>query len=208
MPTTAEIAGGRPLADIAKQPRFIIAALCGAISYMLMNFLMTAAPLAMRMSGHSQENSNLGLQWHVIAMYAPSFVTGKLITHFGAVQVVITGLLLIGGSAVLGLAGVSIMHFWVMLVLLGIGWNFGFVGSSVMVLDCHAEEERTKAQALNDFIVFGTMAVGSVASGGLLNAFGWNTVLWVSIGPLVSSALALFRSSSRNGKGGAAAAMP
>jgi MFS family permease len=208
MPTTAEIAGGRPLADIAKQPRFIIAALCGAISYMLMNFLMTAAPLAMRMSGHSQENSNVGLQWHVIAMYAPSFVTGKLITHFGAVQVVITGLLLIGGSAVLGLAGVSIMHFWVMLVLLGIGWNFGFVGSSVMVLDCHAEEERTKAQALNDFIVFGTMAVGSVASGGLLNAFGWNTVLWVSIGPLVSSALALFRSSRRNGKGGAAAAMP
>ncbi|MFC3216548.1 DUF2938 family protein [Novosphingobium panipatense] len=146
---------------IARQPRFIIAALCGAVSYMLMNFLMTAAPLAMRMCGHSQESSNLGLQWHVIAMYAPSFFTGRLITRFGAGRVVAVGLALIGVSSAVGLAGIDVAHFWATLILLGVGWNFGFIGASALVLECHRPEEKTKVQALNDFLVFGTMAVGS-----------------------------------------------
>lgn len=191
MPTTAELAGGRPLSVIARQPRFILAATCGAVSYMLMNFLMTSAPLAMRMCGHSQANSNLGLQWHVIAMYAPSFFTGRLITRFGAERVVAVGLALIGLSAAIGLAGIDVAHFWLTLIFLGVGWNFGFIGASALVLECHRPEEKTKVQALNDFLVFGTMAVGSFSSGGLLASHGWSSVLWVSFAPLALAVAAL-----------------
>ncbi len=191
MPSAAEIAGGRPLALIARQPRFVAAAVCGAVSYMLMTFLMTAAPLAMHVNGHSQEAANLGLQWHVIAMYAPSFVTGSLITRFGAGRVTTAGLLLTGLSAAVGLGGIGVPHFWWMLILLGLGWNFGFLGASALVLECHRPEEKTRVQSLNDFIVFGLMAIGSFSSGGLLSAYGWNTVLWVSFAPLVLAIAAL-----------------
>lgn len=198
MPSAAEVAGGRPLGTIARQPLFIIAAICGAVSYMLMNFLMTAAPLAMQMCGHSQESSNLGLQWHVIAMYAPSFFTGRLITRFGAGRVVVAGLLLTGLSAAVGLLGVDVAHFWLTLILLGLGWNFGFIGASALVLECHRPEEKTRVQSLNDFIVFGTMAVGSFASGSLLAAYDWYTVLWVSFVPLAIALVALFAAPSGN----------
>ncbi|WP_175854928.1 MFS transporter [Burkholderia anthina] len=198
MPSAAEVAGGRPLGTIARQPLFIIAAICGAVSYMLMNFLMTAAPLAMQMCGHSQESSNLGLQWHVIAMYAPSFFTGRLITRFGAGRIVVAGLLLTGLSAAVGLLGVDVAHFWLTLVLLGVGWNFGFIGASALVLECHRPEEKTRVQSLNDFIVFGTMAVGSFASGSLLAAYDWYTVLWVSFVPLAIALVALFAAPSGN----------
>ncbi|QCO16213.1 MFS transporter [Azospirillum brasilense] len=191
MPTAAESAGGRPLGVIVRQPRFLTAVLCGVVSYLLMNFIMTAAPLAMRLCGLSQEVSNLGLQWHVIAMYAPSFVTGRLVERFGASRIVFAGLGLIAASAVVGLGGVDVAHFWVSLILLGVGWNFGFLGASTLVLACHRPEEKTQVQSLNDFIVFGTMALGSFASGGLLAAFGWDSVLWVSFVPLAAAIAAL-----------------
>ena len=191
VPSAAEIAGGRPLAVIARQPRFVVAVICGVVSYLLMNFLMTAAPLAMRLCGLSQESANLGLQWHVVAMYAPSFFTGRLITRFGAPRVVAAGLALTAAAAVAGLLGQDVAHFWWSLVLLGLGWNFGFVGASALVLDCHRTEERTRVQSLNDFVVFGTMALGSFASGGLLTAYGWDTVLHVSFGPLALAVAAL-----------------
>lgn len=190
-PTAAEIAGGRPLRIIARQPRFVTAVVCGVVSYLLMNFLMTAAPLAMQMCGLSQESSNLGIQWHVIAMYAPSFFTGRLITRFGAGPVVTVGLALIGISAAVGLLGTGVMNFWLTLILLGIGWNFGFVGASAMVLECHRPEEKARVQSFNDFVVFGTMAFGSFLSGGLLTAYGWNTVLWLSFVPLAAAVLVL-----------------
>lgn len=190
-PTAAEVAGGRPITKIALQPRFIAAVIAGAVSYMLMNFLMTAAPLAMHICGHSQESANLGLQWHVIAMYAPSFFTGSLISRFSAGRVATVGLVLIGVSAAVGLGGIDVMHFWWSLILLGVGWNFGFLGASALVLECHRPEERTRVQSLNDFIVFGLMAIGSFSSGGLLSAFGWNTVLWVSFIPLALSVVVL-----------------
>lgn len=191
MPTAAEIAGGRPLAVIARQPRFVVAVICGVVSYLLMNFLMTAAPLAMRLCGLSQESANLGLQWHVIAMYAPSFFTGRLVTRFGAPRVAVVGLALIGVAALAGLLGQDVGHFWGSLVLLGLGWNLGFVGASSLVLECHQPEEKTRVQSLNDFIVFGMMAFGSFASGGLLTAYGWDVVLWVSFGPLALAVAAL-----------------
>lgn len=190
-PTAAEVAGGRPLGAIARQPRFITAVICGIVSYLLMNFIMTAAPLAMRLCGLPQEASNLGLQWHVIAMYLPSFVTGRLISRFGAPRMVGAGLALIAASAAVGLAGVEVAHFWLSLILLGVGWNFGFLGASALVLDCHRAEERTRVQSLNDFLVFGTMAFGSFASGGLLSAYGWDVVLQVAFVPLALAVAAL-----------------
>ncbi len=191
LPTAGEIAGGRPLGRIARQPRFIAAATCGAVSYLLMNFLMTAAPLAMHLCGHSQESANWGLQWHVIAMYGPSFFTGGLIARWGAGRVVAAGLVLTGLSAAIGLGGVDVPHFWATLILLGLGWNFGFLGASALVLECHRPEEKTRVQSLNDFIVFGLMAIGSFSSGGLLSAYGWDRVLWVSFAPLVLAFVAL-----------------
>ena len=191
MPTAAEAAGGRPMAEIIRQPRFITAMVCGVVSYTLMNFIMTAAPLAMRLCGLPQESSNLGLQWHIIAMFAPSFFTGRLITRFGAPRIVTIGLLLTACAAAVGLLGIDVTHFWLALILLGLGWNFGFVGASTMVLECHRPEERTRVQSFNDFMVFGTMALGSFSSGGLLTAFGWDTVLWVSFVPLVLALAAL-----------------
>lgn len=191
VPTAKEMAEGRPLGTIARQPRFVAAAICGAVSYMLMNFLMTAAPLAMHHSGHSQADANLGLQWHVIAMYGPSFFTGSLITRFGAGRMATVGLALTGLAAAVGLGGVDVAHFWATLVLLGLGWNFGFLGASALVLECHRPEEKTRVQSLNDFIVFGLMALGSFSSGSLLSAYGWTTVLWVSFLPLVISVFAL-----------------
>jgi len=182
---------GRPLRVIARQPRFITAVICGVVSYLLMNFLMTAAPLAMHLCGLSQEASNLGLQWHVIAMYGPSFFTGRLITRFGAPKVVMTGLALIAASATVGLTGVDVAHFWLTLILLGLGWNFGFGGASALVLECHRPEEKARVQSFNDFAVFGTMAFGSFLSGSLLTTYGWNTVLWLSFAPLMTAVAAL-----------------
>lgn len=191
MPAAADRTGGRPLAVIVRQPRFILAVICGVVSYLLMNFLMTAAPLAMKFCGLSQEDANLGLQWHVIAMYGPSFWTGRLITRFGAAKVVGAGLLLTGASSAVGLLGIDVAHFWATLILLGIGWNFGFVGASAMVLECHRPEEKARVQSFNDFAVFGTMAIGSFLSGGLLSSFGWDAVLWLSFAPLLIAVTAL-----------------
>ena len=162
-PGADDLRGGRPLTTIVRQPRFVTAVVCGVVSYLVMNFLMTAAPLAMRICGLSQEDANTGLQWHIIAMYAPGFFTGRLISRFGSSRVVAVGLFLISSAAIVGLMGVDVPHFWLMLILLGVGWNFGFVGASSMVLDCHRPEERTRVQSFNDFLVFGTMTVGSLA---------------------------------------------
>ena len=144
----------------------------------------------MHLHGHSQVNTNLGLQWHVIAMYAPSFFTGRLISRFGAAQITLAGLLLTGVSSIIGLGGLDVSHFWWMLILLGAGWNFGFLGASAWVLQCHTPEERNRVQSLNDFIVFGVMAIGSFCSGAILGVYGWNTVLWVSFVPLAVTAAA------------------
>ncbi|GIK80538.1 MAG: MFS transporter [Xanthobacteraceae bacterium] len=169
-------AGGRPIGEIARQPRFVVAVVCGVASYALMNLMMTSAPLAMVDCGHSVADATLGIQWHVLAMYAPSFFTGTLILRFGVARVVAAGLGLIALAAVAGLSGLTVAHFWTALILLGVGWNFAFVGATTMVTDCHRPEERNKVQALNDFLIFGSMAIGSFASGTMLAFFGWALV--------------------------------
>src|SRR5262249_23511553 len=167
---------GRPLREIAATPRFIVAVACGVASFTMMNLVMTSAPVAMVGCGHSVTDATLGIQWHVLAMYAPSFVTGSVILRFGLERVMLTGLLLITTSAAVGLLGNSVAHFWAGLVVLGIGWNFAFVGATTMVTQCHRPQERNKVQAFNDFLVFGSMAVGSFSSGQVLAAFGWSAV--------------------------------
>jgi len=168
--------GGRPLAEIARQPRFMVAVVCGVASYGLMNLLTTSAPLAMVDCSHSITDATLGLQWHVVAMYAPSFITGSLIARFGVERVVGAGLALLAVSGVVGLSGITVAHFWATLILLGLGWNLGFVGATAMVTQCHRPEERNKVQSFNDFLVFGSMAVASFSSGKLLANFGWAAV--------------------------------
>src|SRR4051812_29849755 len=184
-PAPADLHGGRPLLDIVTQPRFIAAALCGVISYPMMNLVMTSAPLAMKMCGLSVSDSNFGIQWHIVAMYGPSFFTGSLIARLGAPKTVALGLVLEAAAAGIGLSGITALHFWATLIVLGAGWNFSFVGASALVLETHRPQERNKVQAFNDFLVFGTMALGSFASGQLLANYGWSAVNMVVFPPVL-----------------------
>src|SRR3569832_499101 len=184
-PAPADLHRGRPLFTIARQPRFIAAALCGVIAYPTMNLVMTSAPLAMKMCGLSLSDSNFGIQWHIVAMYGPSFFAGSLIARFGAPKVVAAGLLLEAAAAIIGLSGLTAMHFWATLVVLGVGWNFSFIGASALVLETHRPQERNKVQAYNDFLVFGMMAIGSFSSGQLLANYGWSAVNLVVFPPVL-----------------------
>jgi MFS family permease len=145
-------------------------------SYSMMNLVMTAAPLAMVGCGHSVTDAALGIQWHVIGMFAPSFLTGSLIARYGIERITGIGLAMIALTAVVAITGLSVAHFWTALVLLGVGWNFAFIGATTMVTQTHRPEERTKVQSFNDFLIFGSMAVSSFSSGQLLAYFGWQTV--------------------------------
>jgi len=166
----------RPLAKIVRQPRFIVAVACGVASYTTMNVVMTSAPLAMVGCGHSVTDAALGIQWHVLAMYAPSFITGSLINRFGMERTIVVGLVLIALTAVVGLSGITVAHFWSALVLLGLGWNFAFIGATTMVTQCHRPHERNTVQAFNDFLIFGSLTVSSFSSGQLLEYLGWQAV--------------------------------
>jgi predicted MFS family arabinose efflux permease len=175
-PTRSAGTAGRPLSEIARMPRFIVAVACGVASFTMMNLVMTSAPIAMVGCGHSVTDATLGIQWHVLAMYAPSFLTGTVIQRFGLERVIFTGLVLIAVSAVIGILGLTIAHFWTALVLLGIGWNFSFIGATTMVTQCHRPEESKKVQAFNDFLVFGAMTISSVSSGTVLATLGWAAI--------------------------------
>ncbi|MET3598465.1 MFS transporter [Martelella mangrovi] len=177
---SVDLSGGRPLGEIARSPRFILAAGTGVVSYALMAFIMTATPLAMVACGHTVGEATLGIQWHVLAMFGPSFFTGKLIARFGKETVAATGLILIAGCAVIALSGLGLTHFWIALILLGVGWNFGFIGATAMITDCHTPEERGKVQGLNDFLVFGSVASASFLAGALVNTEnGWSLMNWL-----------------------------
>ncbi|WP_429951870.1 MFS transporter [Comamonas sediminis] len=181
----------RPIGHIIRQPQFIVAMLCGTVTYLLMNFMMTSAPLAMELCGIPRSYSNIGIEIHVIAMYAPSFFTGNLIKRFGETMMIAVGLFLTALAAATGLSGITVNHFWVGLVLLGLGWNFGFLGASALVLKCHAPEDGPRVQSINDFVVFGSMAVGSFASGSLLATHGWTWVTGLMLPPVLVAAISL-----------------
>ena len=181
---------GRPMPEILRQPRFLVAVVCGIASYSMMNMVMTSAPLAMVECNHTVTDATLGLQWHVLGMFAPSFITGSLIVRYGTERVIAVGFAILLASAAVSIAGITLWHFWIGLILLGVGWNFAFVGATSMVTQCHRPEERTRVQSFNDFLVFGSMAIGSFVSGSVLALFGWVAVNQI-VFPVVLLAAAL-----------------
>lgn len=169
----------RPLRTIIAQPRFMVSFLCAVVTYALMAFVMTGAPLAMVACGHSADDATLGISWHVLAMFGPSFFTGKLIARFGKETIVATGLLLLIGCGIVALSGLGLWQFWIALILLGVGWNFGFIGSTAMLTDVYRPSEKNKVQGIHDFALFSFVAVASLASGATLNAYGWDMINWI-----------------------------
>ena len=175
-PVAKGFQGGRRLGSIAAQPRFVVAIVCAACSYSLMVLLMTAAPLAMVDFHHGETNAALGVQWHLVAMYAPSFFTGLLIARFGKDYVIVAGLVLLALCAAVAIAGVDLHHFFVSLIILGIGWNFAFIGATAMLTETYLPEEQARVQGFNDFVVFGLVAVSSLVSGQLFSTIGWEAM--------------------------------
>jgi len=185
-PTAAEQAKpGRPLAEIAAQPRFILAVLSGALGYGVMNFLMTSTPIAMGVCGHPYSDAAFVISSHVVAMFAPSFVTGTLIKRFGVLTVMLIGALLNLASISIALSGISVPHFWASLVTLGIGWNFLYIGGTTLLTETYRPEERAKAQGTNDQAIFIMMAISSFTSGMTVTTAGWERVNLFAL-PLVA----------------------
>ncbi|WP_425466552.1 MFS transporter [Paracoccus subflavus] len=173
---------GRPLALLVRQPRIAVAMICGMVSYALMNLVMTSTPLAVVGCGFAPRDAANIVSAHVLAMFGPSFFTGHLIARFGAERIVAAGLFLLAIAGAAALSGVELGNFFAALVLLGMGWNFGYIGATAMLTRAHAPEERGRIQGLNDAVVFGGVFLASLSSGGLMNCSGgsvvagWNAV--------------------------------
>lgn len=181
----------RPLKEIARQPAFITAILSGTIGYGIMSLVMTATPLAMVACGFDFNQAAFVIQWHVVGMFLPSFFTGKLINRFGVLNIILIGALLNGVCMAITLSGIEMMHFWLGLVILGVGWNFMFIGGSALLTECYRDTERAKVQALNDFLVFACVAAASFSSGALQNNLGWDWVNMVIAAPLSIALMAV-----------------
>ena len=183
---------GRKLAEIAAQPVFIVAVVACAFGYGVMNLLMAATPIAMAMCSHPFENTALVLEWHVLGMFVPSFFTGSLIKRFGALRVMAVGLVLEAACIAVALSGVELMRFLVALFTLGVGWNFLFIGGTSLFTQAYRPEEKTKAQAAMDTVIFSTMTITSFSSGALVTTQGWTWLNLGSIVPVLLIATALF----------------
>jgi MFS family permease len=181
---------GRPLSAVARHPRFMVACVTGMLSYGIMMLVMTATPVAMLGCGFSVTDSSWVIQWHALAMFVPSFFTGSLIARFGAEKIAAIGMLLLVGAALSGLMGINFENFAVGLILLGLGWNFGFLGGTTMLTTTYEPSERNKAQGLNDFLTFTVTALASLGAGKLLAISGWNAVNY-AVFPMVAVALAM-----------------
>lgn len=182
---------GRPLGQIARQPTFIVAVLAGALGYGLMNLLMTATPIAMDFCGHPFAAAALVIEWHVVGMYAPGFLTGSLIRRFGTLRIILAGVGLTALATFVALNGISVAHFVVALALVGVGWNFMYTGGTTLLTETYAPSEKARTQGLNDLIVFATMGVSSAASGALVTTRGWETMNQAAVPVLAVIALAV-----------------
>lgn len=182
---------GRRLAEIAAQPVFIVAVVACAFGYGVMNLLMAATPIAMAMCSHPFESTALVLEWHVLGMFVPSFFTGSLIKRFGALRIMAVGLFLEASCIAVALTGVELMRFLVALFTLGVGWNFLFIGGTSLFTQAYRPEEKTKAQATMDTLIFSTMTITSFSSGALVTTQGWTLLNLGSIAPVLLIATAL-----------------
>lgn len=191
---TDELPDARPLGDIARQPVFIIAVLGSTVAYGVMTFIMTATPLSMHVhDGFAIEETARVIRYHVLGMYVPSLVSGFLIERFGVVRIMGAGAVGLIGACIIGLQGQSYMHYWHALILLGIGWNFLYVGGTTMLTRTYSVAERFKAQAVNEFCVFGTSATGSLLAGTIIYFYGWYTLVLVPLPLLALILVGLFR---------------
>lgn len=175
-PGKADKAAGRPRLEIARQPAFIVAVLSAMIGYGTMNLIMTATPLAMQVCGFTPVDSATVIQWHALAMFAPSFFTGHLIKKFGVLNIILVGTVCNAVCMAVNLSGVEFSNFIVGLMLLGVGWNFMFIGGTTLVTEAYRPEEKSKVQGMNDFLVFTMVAVSSLGSGVLHAELGWAAV--------------------------------
>ncbi len=180
---------GRPLAVIARQPAFVVAVLSAMVGFSAMSLVMTSTPLAMVGHGFTRDHATDVVQWHIVAMFAPSFFTGSVIASFGRLPVIGAGLLLLGVCGGIAIAGVDLHHFYLALIALGLGWNFSYIGATSLLGTTHTSAEQAKVQGLNDFLVLGLVAAGSFGSGALLDAFGWSAVQY-AMAPALLLALA------------------
>lgn len=181
----------RPLATIMQQPRFIVALICGMLGYGVMSFLMTATPLAMHHHAHPFAETAFVIQWHVLGMFAPSFVTGHLIRRFGLYTILVTGAVFGVLCVIINLNGTTVTHFFLALLLLGFSWNFLFIGATTMLTTTYVHAERFKTQAINDFIVFSTVSLASLSAGALQHRFGWQTINYSALPALAIILLSL-----------------
>jgi MFS family permease len=182
LPPAAGAPRARSRGELLGTPRIAVAMICAMVSYALMNLVMTSTPLAIVGCGFTTGDAADVVSWHVLAMFAPSFFTGNLVARFGAERVVAAGLAILAGAGAVGLAGVSLAHFSAALILLGLGWNFGFIGSTAMLAAAHTPSERGRVQGMNDFAVFGLVCLASLASGGLMNCAGGDPVSgWTAV---------------------------
>jgi MFS family permease len=181
-------ANSRPLAEIAMQPKFLVAALAGAVGNGVMIFLMTATPIAMDSHGHSYGDAAAVISWHVVGMFAPALFTGALIGRFGALRIIAAGAALNVLAVAVALSGHGVAHFWWSLVLDGVGWNFLFVGGTALLTETYRPEERARAQGFNDLLMFALTAAASFASGLIMSASGWSAVNFAAL-PFIASAL-------------------
>jgi predicted MFS family arabinose efflux permease len=173
---SADAPKGRSRMELIKTPVIAVAVICAMVSYALMNLVMTSTPLAVVGCGFEQNNAADVVTAHVLAMYVPSFFTGHLIARFGTQKIMAAGLLILAGAGAVALQGVQLENFFLALVLLGIGWNFGFIGATTLLANSHTPEERGRMQGLNDLLVFGGVTLASLASGGLMNCSGGDPV--------------------------------
>lgn len=187
-PAVARHESGRPLLTIASQPVFLVALIGAMLGYGIMSLVMTATPLAMQVCAMPFSTSAFVIQWHVFAMFAPSFFTGTLIRRFGVLKVMLWGAVCYIGTVVINLNGVTVSHFWTALFLLGIGWNFLFIGGTTLLTEAYRPEEKAKTQALNDFLVFTTVSLSSLSAGALQYHYGWEAVNW-GVTPLIAIVL-------------------
>jgi len=167
---------GRPLSEIVRQPAFFVAVLGAMVGYAVMNLVMTAGPLAMIAHDISYSDTIFVVEWHVVGMFAPSFFTGYLINRFGVLSIMIAGAACLLVAVLAAVTGLTIYNFWLGLFLLGVGWNFMFIGGTTLLTESYSPAEKAKTQGLNDFLIFGSVACASLSSGGLLHVFGWNAV--------------------------------
>ena len=185
-------AQGRSRLQLLTTPTIAVAVICGTVSYALMNLVMTSTPLAVVGCGFTRDNAADIVTSHVLAMYVPSFFTGHLIARFGVKPIMGLGLMILLGAGLVALQGVELGNFFVALVLLGIGWNFGFIGATTLLASAHTAEERGRMQGLNDLIVFGGVTVASLSSGGLMNCSGGSPVEgWTAVNMAMAPALVL-----------------